>query len=48
MIRGVKRVGAALGDVLERLDRVLRSWAVAGLALLILGLVLAAATLLAR
>ena len=48
MIRGMKRIGAALGDVLERLDRVLRSWALAALALLVLGLVLAAATLLGR
>jgi hypothetical protein len=48
VIRGVKRIGAALGDVLERLDRVLRSWAVAGLALLILGLALAVGVLLER
>jgi len=45
-MRRVNRIGAALRDVLQRLDDVLRSWAVAGLALLILALVLAGAMLL--
>jgi hypothetical protein len=47
-MRRVNRIGAALRDVLQRLDDVLRTWAVAGLALLILALVLAAAMLLER
>ena len=45
-MRRVNRFAAALRDVLQRLDDVLRSWAVAGLALLILALVLAGAMLL--
>lgn len=45
-MRRVNRIGAALRDVLQRLDDVLRTWAVAGLALLILALVLAGAMLL--
>jgi hypothetical protein len=47
-MRRVNRIGAVLRDVLQRLDGVLRTWAVAGLALLILALVLAAAMLLER
>jgi hypothetical protein len=47
-MRRVNRIAAALRDVLQRLDGVLRTWAVAGLALLILALVLAAAMLLER
>jgi hypothetical protein len=39
---------ASLGDLLQRLDRVLRTWATAGVLLLVLALVLAAATLLGR
>jgi len=41
VIRHVNSAIAAIGDVLQRLDRVLRTWAVAGLALLILALLLA-------
>ena len=47
-MRRVNRIAAALRDVLQRLDGVLRTWAVAGLALLILALVLAAAMLVER
>jgi hypothetical protein len=47
-MRRVNSIGAVLRDVLQRLDGVLRTWAVAGLALLILALVLAAAMLLER
>jgi len=47
-MRRVNRIAAALRDVLQRLDGVLRTWPVAGLALLILALVLAAAMLLER
>lgn len=46
MIRHITSAIVAIGDVLQRLDRVLRTWAIAGLLLLILALVLAAATLL--
>jgi hypothetical protein len=48
MTRWATRIAATLGDALQRIDDFLRTWAVAGLALLILGLVLAAATLVAR
>jgi hypothetical protein len=45
MTRWATRVAASLGDALQRIDGFLRTWAVAGLALLLLGLVLAAAVL---
>jgi hypothetical protein len=48
VIRHVNKVAVAIGDVLQRLDSVLRRWEVAGLFLLILALVLAAATALER
>ena len=48
MIRHVNRAAAAIADVLQRLDGVLRKWAIAGLLLLILALVLATATVLER
>jgi hypothetical protein len=48
MRRRVRSAAAAIGDVLQRLDGVLRTWAVAGLALLFLALVLAATMLLER
>jgi hypothetical protein len=44
----VRRLVAALGAILERLDGVLRTWEVAGLSLLLLMLALAAAMLLGR
>ena len=47
-MRGVRDAAAYLGDLLQRLDRVLRTWASAGVLLLVLALVLAAATLLGR
>jgi hypothetical protein len=46
MTRWATRVAAALGNALQRLDAFLRTWEVAGIALLILGLVLAAGMLL--
>ena len=48
MIRHVNKAAAAIGDLLQQLDGVLRRWDVAGLLLLILALVLAAATALER
>jgi hypothetical protein len=45
-MRSVKGAAAALGALLQRLDGVLRTWAIAGLSLLILLLVLAGALLL--
>jgi hypothetical protein len=47
-MRVVKGAAAALGDLLQRLDGVLRTWAIAGLSLLLLALALAAAMLLER
>ena len=46
MTRWVNSAAAAIGDALQRLDAVLRTWAIAGLALLILALVIAGAILL--
>jgi len=43
VIRRVTGLAAVLGDMLERFDRVLRTWATAGVLLLILALVLAGA-----
>ena len=48
MIRRVNKAAAAVGDLLQQLDGMLRRWDVAGLLLLILALVLAAATALER
>jgi uracil DNA glycosylase len=48
MTRWATRVATALGDALQRLDGVLRTWATAGVLLLILALVLAATVLLER
>ena len=48
MRRVVNRVATVVGDVLQHLDGVLRTWATAGVLLLILALVLAAAMLLER
>ena len=48
MRRLVNSVAAIVGDVLQRLDGVLRTWATAGVLLLILALVLAAAMVLDR
>jgi hypothetical protein len=45
-MRIVTRTAAALAALLQRLDGMLRTWAVAGLSLLILLLVLAGALLL--
>jgi muramoyltetrapeptide carboxypeptidase LdcA involved in peptidoglycan recycling len=44
----VNSVAAIVDDVLQRLDRMLRTWATAGVLLMILALVLAAAMLVAR
>jgi len=41
VIRHVNKAAAAIADVLQRLDGVLRTWAIAGLTLLILALLLA-------
>ena len=46
MRRRVSSAAAAIGDVLHGLDGALRSWATAGVLLLILALVLAGAMLL--
>jgi muramoyltetrapeptide carboxypeptidase LdcA involved in peptidoglycan recycling len=46
--RLVNSVAAIVDDVLQRLDRMLRTWATAGVLLMILALVLAAAMLVAR
>lgn len=48
MRRLVNSVAAIVDDVLQRLDRMLRTWATAGVLLMILALVLAAAMLVAR
>ena len=48
MIRHFNKAAAAFGDLLQQLDGMLRRWDVAGLLLLILALVLAAATALER
>jgi hypothetical protein len=48
VIRHLKSAIATIGDVLQRLDSVLRTWAIAGMLLLTLALVLAAVTLLQR
>jgi len=45
VIHSLARAAAALGDVLQRLDGVLRTWEIAGLSLLVLALVLAGAML---
>ena len=47
-MRRVNRIAAALRDVLQRLDSVLRTWATAGVLLMILALALAAAVLVER
>ena len=48
MRRLVNRAAAIVGDVLQRLDSVLRTWATAGVLLMILALFLAAAMLVER
>jgi hypothetical protein len=48
VIRHVNKAAAAVGDLLQQLDGMLRRWDVAGLLLLILALVLAAVTALER
>ena len=48
MKRLVNSAAAIVGDVLQRLDRMLRTWATAGVLLMILALVLAAAMLVER
>jgi hypothetical protein len=48
MSRLLQRVASVVGSALERFDAGLRAWETAGLALLLLALVLAAAILLER
>jgi hypothetical protein len=47
-MRIVTRTAATLGDLLQRLDGMLRTWPIAGLSLLLLALALAAAMLVER